>query len=43
MLYLLYGNGLLQNILKHSRKKKLSEVEVDPQVSNQHEFNGINE
>jgi hypothetical protein len=37
------GNGLLSKYFKGIVAKKLSEVEVDPQVSNQHEFNGINE
>lgn len=36
-------NGLLSKYFKGIVAKKLSEVEVDPQVSNQHEFNGINE
>lgn len=36
-------NGLLSKYFKGIVAKKLSEVEVDPKVSNQHEFNGINE
>lgn len=36
-------NGLLSKYFKGIVAKKLSEVEVDPRVSNQHEFNGINE
>ncbi|WP_264535959.1 type II restriction endonuclease [Flavobacterium sp. N1736] len=36
-------NGLLSKYFKGIVAKKLSQVEVDPQVSNQHEFNGINE
>lgn len=36
-------NGFLSKYFKGIVAKKLSEVEVDPQVSNQHEFNGINE
>ena len=36
-------NGLLSKYFKGIVAKKLSQVEVNPQVSNQHEFNGINE
>ncbi|MRX39226.1 restriction endonuclease [Flavobacterium sp. LC2016-23] len=35
------GNGLLSKYFKNIGAKRLSEVEVDPKVSNQHEFNGI--
>ncbi|WP_281637052.1 type II restriction endonuclease [Flavobacterium marginilacus] len=35
--------GLLSKYFKGIVAKKLSEVEVDPRISNQHEFNGINE
>lgn len=34
-------NGLLSKYFKNIGAKRLSEVEVDPTVSNQHEFNGI--
>ncbi|KOP40082.1 restriction endonuclease [Flavobacterium sp. WLB] len=37
------GNGLLSKYFKGIVAKKLSQVEVNPQVSNQHEYNGINE
>ncbi len=36
-------NGLLSKYFKGIVAKKLTEVEVDPEISNQHEFNGINE
>lgn len=36
-------NSLLSKYFKGIVVKRLSEVEVDPQISNQHEFNGINE
>ena len=36
-------NGLLSKYFKGIVAKKLSQVETDPQVSNQHEFNGIND
>jgi hypothetical protein len=36
-------NGLLSKYFKGIVAKKLSQVETDSQVSNQHEFNGIND
>ncbi|MFC4475603.1 type II restriction endonuclease [Flavobacterium chungangensis] len=36
-------NGLLSKYFKGIVAKRLSDVEADPNISNQHEFNGINE